>query len=286
MAHKTRTRPRLLLSLMTILLLAGALTPCRAAGAADEFIGPLAGWADLRRDYRAAGDGRTDDTAALQKALDELGTPGRARVLFVPTGTYRITRGLTMTSHMDVSVFGENPATTTIRWDGPAGGEMLDCNGVRYSRFGRLTWDGVGRAKTAVNAASVEVQDFHGDLVFLTTIFSGRLVVRGEGSDTRVLLGGVLGTGDAHAANESPRARFAFFQSLRYTPGGGAAPLPGRGTADPDFLRRMLAPVRNERPRPLGALPSGVTDVRLYRVTVQDALVGIRLTANRSLTPP
>jgi hypothetical protein len=55
-----------------------------------------------------------------------------------------------MTSHIYVTVVGEDPATTILRWDGPADGVMLRCNGVRYSSIGRLTWDGGGRARTAV----------------------------------------------------------------------------------------------------------------------------------------
>jgi hypothetical protein len=129
------------------------ISPLRAAGDAEEFIGPFASWADVRRDYRASGDGITDDSAAFQRALDELRRSaelGTRTVLYVPAGTYRLTRGLTMASHIYVTLVGEDPSTTILLWDGPADGVMLFCNGVRYSSFGRLTWDGRGRARTAV----------------------------------------------------------------------------------------------------------------------------------------
>ena len=45
---------------------------------------------------------------------------------------------------------GEDPATTVLRWDGPAGGTMLIVNGLAYSRIVRLTFDGRGRAEVAV----------------------------------------------------------------------------------------------------------------------------------------
>jgi pectate lyase-like protein len=118
--------------------------------AGEEFVGPFSSWTNLKSAYHAAGDGNADDTAAIQRALDELGTEGHSPVLFVPSGRYRITRTLTLTSRLNVSILGEDPASVTIVWDGPSGGTMLLVNGVAYSRFARLTYDGRGRASVAV----------------------------------------------------------------------------------------------------------------------------------------
>ncbi|MFP5391864.1 MAG: glycosyl hydrolase family 28-related protein [Gammaproteobacteria bacterium] len=43
---------------------------------------------------RASGDGRTDDTAAIQAALDAAANKGAGGVVFLPSGRYRITRSL------------------------------------------------------------------------------------------------------------------------------------------------------------------------------------------------
>lgn len=114
----------------------------------EEFVGPFASWMNAQTDFGAVGDGVADDTAALQKALDAL--EHKSYVLYIPAGTYRITAGLIYNSRMDVTLLGEDPAKTIIKWDGPDEGTMLFCNGVRFARYGRITWDGSGKKVTAV----------------------------------------------------------------------------------------------------------------------------------------
>ncbi|HEY3398713.1 MAG TPA: glycosyl hydrolase family 28-related protein [Armatimonadota bacterium] len=118
---------------------------------AEEFVGPFPSWANAVRDYGAKGDGIADDTAALQQAFDELGQENKPAVLYLPAGTYRLTSTLTMATRTGISILGEDPATTMLRWDGPQDGTMAWFNGVAYSSWGRLTWDGAGRAKCAVD---------------------------------------------------------------------------------------------------------------------------------------
>jgi hypothetical protein len=115
----------------------------------EEFVGPFPSWSNARS-YGAAGDGTTDDTAALQSALSDLGRPDRSPVLYLPAGRYRITRTLSLSRTIDVSIVGEDPQRVSIIWDGADGGTMLHVNGVAYSRFTRLTYDGRRRASVAV----------------------------------------------------------------------------------------------------------------------------------------
>ncbi|NQT37205.1 MAG: hypothetical protein HQ581_06935 [Planctomycetes bacterium] len=119
----------------------------------EEFVGPLASWLDVRRDYGAVGDGKADDTAALQRALDEIREHKQACVLYLPAGTYRITRTLKTArqAHQDnmVTIVGEDPAKVVLKWDGAEAGTMFQWD-AWYAKLSRLTFDGMGRAGTCV----------------------------------------------------------------------------------------------------------------------------------------
>ncbi len=138
-----------------VLLGVGTIVVQAGLAPTEEFVGPLPGWTNLKTDFGAVGDGKADDTAAFQRGLDALPLHGQGkaeaqRVLYLPAGTYRITTTLLFTNHSGIAVLGEHPERTRVVYDGPTGGAMLFCNGVSYSKFGRITWDGKGKAKVAV----------------------------------------------------------------------------------------------------------------------------------------
>ncbi len=129
-----------------------ALLHCSARS--DEFVGPFPSWKNVKTDYGAVGDGKADDTDAIQKGLDDLRLHKQSNVLYIPPGTYRITRTLATlrkahTECMGVAVIGEDPAGTIIRWDGPADQIMFHYD-AWYSKISRLTLDGRGKAKVAL----------------------------------------------------------------------------------------------------------------------------------------
>jgi hypothetical protein len=114
------------------------------------FYGPFDSWTNVKTVYGAKGDGVTDDTAALQRALNDLGktTQGKASVLYLPAGTYRITNRLRLYQVRNVAIIGESPDTVTLRWDGAGRGTMLLFENVAYSRLSRITFDGAGKRGT------------------------------------------------------------------------------------------------------------------------------------------
>ena len=152
--------PFLALWPITTLAASGTAIPQVARWAVDmvveETIGPFASWSNAKRDYGAIGDGVADDTGTIQSALNDLGRVGKAQVLYIPPGTYKITSTLNLTGSAisgsnafgwgGVGIIGDHPATTIIKWAGPSGGAMLVQNGGLGTRYSRLTWDGSGTA--------------------------------------------------------------------------------------------------------------------------------------------
>jgi hypothetical protein len=143
----------------------------------EEFAAPFPSWTNVKTAYGAIGDGQADDTAALQRALTELGTSGHSPVLFLPAGRYRITDTLILAHQIWLGVIGEDPGTTALVWDGPRGGAMVLVNGLAYSRINRLTFDGRRTAAVAVeqsfdnSAPHFDTGNEYADDVFLDTEF-------------------------------------------------------------------------------------------------------------------
>lgn len=137
---------------LTLLLVVGALG---GAAHADEFLGPFPSWLNVKADYGAVGDGKADDTAAIQRALEDIRKPDfPRRVLYFPAGAYRLTQTVKLlraahSQSQGVCLYGEDPQTTALVWDGPEGGVMLHYNGW-YSEVARVAFDGRGKAKTAL----------------------------------------------------------------------------------------------------------------------------------------
>lgn len=76
---------------------------------------------DVRRDFGAKGDGQTDDTAALQRALDASTADRRTRVVYLPDGVYRVRKSLVYKHALGPWMYGQSRSGVIIRLDDGAG---------------------------------------------------------------------------------------------------------------------------------------------------------------------
>ena len=79
--------------------------PAQEATSDIPALPPMNEWVNVQT-LDVKGDGKTDDTAALQAAIDKY------RVLFLPSGTYRVTESLALKP--DTALIGLNPGNTSI----------------------------------------------------------------------------------------------------------------------------------------------------------------------------
>src|SRR5262249_16843438 len=76
----------------------------------------------------------------------------------------------------------------------------------------------------------------------------------------------------------APAAKTSLLQSFQAPDSQTFNPFLDTGSTDPEFLRQMLAHTNNSRPTLLVPSASGVTDVRVHRVMVRSAHLGVHLT--------
>lgn len=98
---------------------------------------------DLKSDFGAVGDDITDDTSAIQSALDWAATAHDR--LDVPPGFYKVTAPLSLVQKSNFAVSGRckqaGTYNTAFRWHGAPGGTMLLLDGVRDSEWTDLGLD-------------------------------------------------------------------------------------------------------------------------------------------------
>lgn len=170
---------RLSVAVLVLAVFSGCLVGVRSDEAAPpEAAAPEAGPIDVRQ-FGAVGDGKADDTQALQRALDAAAYQGAERTdplavrtgrVVLPEGHYRITAPLKLTpAHKGIVIegcggmtwFGGAPgskrtpfARTQVIYDGPEGGSMIDIRGINGMEIRNLGLLGMGKAGVLVKGNS------------------------------------------------------------------------------------------------------------------------------------
>jgi hypothetical protein len=127
------------------------------------------------------------------------------------------------------------------------------------------------------NPPAAELINFHGLASFLVSGFQDRIVTSGDRSGSNILALGLLGGENVPALLPVLTGRSTIWNSRRAVHRGSSVRTRNSANVDPQFVRQMLAQTREEQPEIIGDLPPGVSDVRFYRVSVSNAVIGVHL---------
>jgi len=130
-------------------------------------------WVNVKR-LGAVGDGVADDTDAIQAAIDLMPYERNdiSNTVYLPPGTYRITRTLRAHHKQGIHYIGHG-RDTRIVWDGKAGegpAVMYHSDGASVGMvYEGIVWDGAGKAHYGINHCSndaYETQIVHRNQAF------------------------------------------------------------------------------------------------------------------------
>lgn len=124
---------------------AAAASAAAAEAAADIAVGAATPVINVRLDpYFATGDGTTDDTAAIQAALND----GSGKIVYFPKGTYSVSS--LSVNNSQVNLRGESMGNTTIKARS-AVSVLVTATNAAYVEHDNLTFDGNGLANTCLD---------------------------------------------------------------------------------------------------------------------------------------
>ncbi|MDR1145544.1 MAG: glycoside hydrolase family 55 protein [Verrucomicrobiales bacterium] len=116
---------------------------------------------DVKQDYGAKGDGQTDDTAAIQQAIDAARAAADGAIVYFPVGRYAISKTVTV-SGGHYRLQGGGLGAMDLRWTGADGEPMFVVENPRDIAFEQLvltcneTNDGIRVTATSAGKLTVD----------------------------------------------------------------------------------------------------------------------------------
>ena len=145
---------------------------------------------------------------------------------------------------------------------------------------------GPNAAPTDPNFSGVALDNFRGRATFLSMGFQTRAMVAGDDASCNLLMMGIVPDSVVLLVPPPPKPHVVVTKSRRMvdlkTEGEPpTVPLPDQGNAEPEWILSMLEQLRTDRPRTLTAISLEATDLRFYRVEVENCSTAIHLQAQR-----
>lgn len=111
--------------------------------------------------YNAAGDGVTDDTVAIQAAVDDCVAAGGG-VVFFPRGTYKVTSCISILRGRGVTLQGVSRYASKIVGSGLGGDGVICPQSCRDTRIEHLYLDGGGTTGAIIESSRIDGGSFSG----------------------------------------------------------------------------------------------------------------------------
>ena len=185
------------------------------------------------------------------------------------------------------SVFAGATSDNYLSFEVVSGGSLL-VNDVWYEGTGASTFAHVADNSTFTvdnsrmalpqTGYSVRMDNLSGKASVLSCQPDAPVGIFGTGTGTAWVAGNESHGPSSYFSDTATSTLGVFSDNRWYDTSYGSRSVPDQGTADANLVRSMLAHIRSEKPlSQTDVLPSGVTDLRLYRVFVDSAVTDIHL---------
>jgi hypothetical protein len=163
-------------------------------------------------------------------------------------------------------------------WNDAGGSQMAIAN---ISGIGAFSYAGSQMHLPGSPTYAIQLNNLQGTVALANLQTDSNINMTGTGTSGNVLglgLVGVLGTFFNNTSSPAVTTEFLNGQTTFSPPSGqGSSQLAEQGCCNTSFLTTTLAQLRSSQPTVPSSLASGITDVRLYRVFVTNAINGIHL---------
>ncbi len=103
----------------------------------------------MKRDFGARGDGKVDDTAAIQEAIDAVRKHGNRAIAYLPSGDYVVSKTIEVAGQD--YYLGGSGIRSRLLWRGPDGDVLVHVHDPKSVTMENLSAGDAGTQKNAID---------------------------------------------------------------------------------------------------------------------------------------